>query len=127
MAESIAAKSASDVVEPSSAGLFPLGHIAPMTEQTLRANNYPITHLKSKPLTREALEKTDLIINLSGMPLHRLIDNVAPELSARIEDWTIKDPYGEDATTYQKILEEIEARVLLLAGRIRAQQQKATI
>lgn len=125
MAESIARQHASDILEPSSAGLQPLGRIAPLTEQTLLANGYPVDHLESKPLTSEALRDTDLIINLSGTSLDRLYD-LSAESHAKVEQWDIEDPYGEDPATYQRILEEIESRVLLLAARLRAQQQKAT-
>jgi protein-tyrosine-phosphatase len=125
MAESIARHHASDVLEPSSAGLYPLGRIATLTEQTLLANNYPIVHLHSKPLTREALEDADLIINLSGVPLDRHMNDL-PDTCAKLEHWNVEDPYGEDPATYQRILEEIESRVLLLAARLRAQQRKTT-
>jgi protein-tyrosine-phosphatase len=126
MAESVARQHASDIIEASSAGLYPLGRIAAFTEHTLVANGYPIGHLSSKPLGRRALEGTDLVINLSGTPLQRYIDDLAPEMRAEIEQWGIEDPYGKDPATYQRILEEIESRVLRLASQLRDQQRKVT-
>jgi protein-tyrosine-phosphatase len=131
MAEAVARKHVSDIIEPSSAGLVPLGHIALLTQHTLLANGYPADHLFSKPLVREALEDADLIINLCGTPLSRYVEDLAHETRAKIEQkiehWKIQDPYGEDPATYQRILEEIESRVLLLGGRLRDQQRKTTV
>jgi len=126
MAESIARRDASDVIEPSSAGLFPLGYVAEPTQQTLLANGYPVESLSSKPLRRDAMEDADLIVNLSGQSLARQFYVVfdatgRAHLAPPIEDWRVADPYGEDPATYQRILEEIQSRVLLLAARLRAE------
>jgi len=126
MAECVARQRASDVMEPSSAGLYALGRIAARTEDALRANGYPFAELASKQLRREALENADLIINLSGAPLERYFEDLGPGITAKIEDWSVEDPYGEDPVTYQRILEEIESRVLRLASRLRAEQHTAT-
>jgi hypothetical protein len=55
----------------------------------------------------------DLIVNMSGMPGGSLFPN------SLVEDWDVEDPYGEDMETYQRICEDIEARVLSLAERLR--------
>ena len=89
MAEAIARRNASDVIEASSAGLAPLGFVAEMTIKTLLRNGYPVEGLRSKPILREAWEAADIVINMSGR---------ARELAfreyARVEDWDIEDPYG---------------------------------
>ena len=69
MAESIARQIASEIIEASSAGLYPLGHLPDATEKTLIANGYSIEGLASKPLLRADMENADLIINMSGQPL----------------------------------------------------------
>lgn len=120
MAEAIARQHASDIIEPSSAGLYPLGHLAELTERTLLANGYPVDALSSKPLTRDALDDADLIINLAGVPFDRIFGSLP-----NVEDWDVEDPYGEDSATYQRILEEIESRVLSLAGRLRSDLPEA--
>lgn len=121
MAEAIARQEASDVMEISSAGLFPLGYVPEMTLQTLIRSGYSTEGLDSKPVRREALLETDLVINLSGQTR-------APALTdaVQIEDWPVADPYGEDAATYQTILEEIERRVKDLSARLRQAESGKT-
>lgn len=113
MAEAIARHHASDVIEPFSAGLAPLGYIVEPTADALLANGYSAQGLSSKRLSRQAIDNADLIVNLSGHPIDCL-----PE-RAKVEEWPVGDPYGADPATYQKILEEIEKRVLALAARLR--------
>ncbi len=129
MAEAVSRQLVSDIIEPSSAGLYPLGHLAEVTEHTLLANGYPLDGLCSKPLRREALEQADVIINMTGQSLdgllanYRSADNGAYPLAQKVENWNIKDPYGEEPAAYQRILIELEGRVLLLARRLRAAQR----
>jgi len=129
MAEAIARHHASDVIESSSAGLFPLGYLAEPTGQTLLANGYSADGLSSKALRREAVENADLIINLSGRSLEDVVDNghavSSSPIAQKVNDWKVEDPYGEDPATYQRILEELESRVLSLAGRLRSDQRGA--
>ena len=114
MAEAIARHHASDILEPSSAGLAPLGYIVEPTTDTLLANGYSIAGLSSKRLSRQAVDNADLIVNLAGCPIDCLPERV------KVEEWPVEDPYGTDPATYQKILEEIEGRVLTLAARFRS-------
>lgn len=116
MAEAIARKNASDVMEASSAGLTPLGSVIEETVATLERNGYSAEGLASKRMSNEALASADLIINMSGLSHHLAF----PECT-KVEDWEVEDPYGENAETYQRILEEIETRVMELAGRLRKQ------
>jgi arsenate reductase (thioredoxin) len=122
MAEAIARQHASDVIEPSSAGIYPLGRLAKTTEQTLIANGYSVEELYSKPLRREVLQSVDLVVNLSGESLESFGDP-----TAKIEDWPVADPYGEDRVAYQRILGELETRILLLAARLRRHRRTATV
>ena len=117
MAESIALREASDIIDPSSAGLFPLGYIPPSTQQTLQNNGYSPEGLSSKPILRDAWDNADLIINLSGRRRDPLLDH-----SEKVEDWDIADPFGGEPEVYQQILEEIAGRVRLLAARLRQQR-----
>ena len=117
MAESIALREASDIIEPFSAGLFPLGYIPPPTQQTLQNNGYSFEGLSSKPISRDAWDNADLIINLSGERCDPFFDH-----SEKVEDWDVADPIGRDPEIYQQILEQIADRVRLLAERLRQQR-----
>ena len=114
MAESIAHRSASDIIDPSSAGLSPLGFVPDLTKQTLIANGCPTENLSSTPITREVWDASDIVINMSGVPRARAFTD-----SEKVEDWDVQDPYGADPTVYQTIYEDIEKRVGLLAARLR--------
>jgi protein-tyrosine-phosphatase len=118
MAESIARHTASDVLEVSSAGLYPLGYLPDITRQTLLRNGYPPAGLSSKPLRQAELEAADLVINLTGEPRHSVFKD-----SFKVEDWPVPDPYGEEPAVYQRILEELEQRIGQLADRLRAKRQ----
>ena len=116
MAEAIARHHAPDILEPSRAGLAPLGYIVAPTTNALAANGYSTEGLASKRLSRQFIDETDIIINLSGRPIDCLPDRV------KVEEWPVEDPYGTDSATYQRILKEIEGRVLTLAARFRSQR-----
>ena len=121
MAEAIARLNAADIIEPSSAGLYPLGHLAEPTIDALEANGYSAEGLASKFISREAVSSADLIVNLSGLPIDPLFSSGPSRLTdgQRIENWDVSDPYGEGAATYQRILEELEKRVQRLADQLR--------
>ena len=117
MAEAIALRDASDVIDPSSAGLFPLGYIPDSTRQTLENNGFSPEGLSSKPISHDLWDNADLIINLSGRRSDSLFDR-----SEKIEDWDVADPYGSEPEVYQQILEEIAGRVRSLADRLRQER-----
>ena len=114
MAEAIAHYDAADVMEASSAGLYPLGYIAELTKQTLIKNGYSVNGLTSDRLTREAMDAADLIINMTGAPSEHIFDG-----GKNVEDWLVEDPYGEDPETYQHVFEGIRRRVNQLALSLR--------
>lgn len=120
MAEAIARKEAGDVMHPASAGLFPLGEIPLHTRKTLEENGYSAEGLASKPIVREAWQRADVVINLSGRMRHLEFDEFE-----KVEDWDVADPYGEGAASYQETLLDIQARVKDLAQRLRAAQPVA--
>jgi protein-tyrosine-phosphatase len=124
MAEAIARQIASEIIHASSAGLYPLGHLPDATEKTLIANGYSIEGLASKPLRRADMGDADLIINMSGQPLRELLDNgdtaADQAIAQKIETWHVEDPHGADPVIYQRILEELESRILLLVSRLRS-------
>ena len=120
MGEAIAAKDAADVIESSSAGLYPMGMIPEMTQTILERNGYSANGLRSKGLREIVPGEVDLVINLSGyeraQPLEKFV---------QVENWEVSDPYGADEATYQRILEQIRERVKRLAQRLRKEQRAA--
>jgi len=118
MAEAIAKREAADVLEASSAGLYPLGEIPDETQETLSRNGYSAVGLSSKPITNKAWNEADLVINLSGR-----IRDIAFDDPAKVEDWEVADPYGANPAFYQTILEQLQQRIRLLANRLRRQRK----
>jgi arsenate reductase len=119
MAEAVARKEASDILEISSGGLTPMGFLPEMTLETLTRNGYPTEALASKPIRPEVLLNTDLVLNMSGQTrAHALA------AASQIEHWPVPDPYGEDEDTYQTILEDIQGRVRELSARLRKAHQR---
>jgi arsenate reductase (thioredoxin) len=119
MAEAIARHDAGDVIEPASVGLFPLGHIPLITTAVLTKNGYPADGLRSKGITQEVWENTDLFVNLSG----ETIEMPFPDASD-LEVWDIADPFGTDAVFYERILKELRERVAVLAARLRERDNR---
>ena len=122
MAEAISRYDACDVIEPSSAGLCPLGFIAEPTKQTLLKNGYSANGLNSEALGREDVEGADLIVNMTG----KAGGDVFPG-RGNVEDWIVQDPFGADPETYQRVFEGIRRRVnqLALGLRERRSEKKA--
>ena len=114
MAEAIARYDAADVMEASSAGLYPLGYIAELTKQTLMKNAYSVSGLTSDRIEREAMDSADLIINMTGTPGEHVFGS-----KENVEDWLVEDPYGQDTETYQRVFEGIRRRVNQLALSLR--------
>ena len=119
MAEAIARYEAPDVLEVTSAGLAPLGSVAALSLQTLKKNGYPAENLSSKPISREAFDASDIVINMSGYSGHRAFLD-----GSKVEDWDIDDPYGADPEVYQRIFESIRVKVLDLVARLRAETKQ---
>ncbi|MFY9528932.1 MAG: hypothetical protein WBC04_06455 [Candidatus Acidiferrales bacterium] len=115
MAEALARQIASDVIVPASAGLSPLGRIAEATRRVLLERGMTVDEQFSKGVNDAGLFRPDLIVNMSGIPGKSLFAN------AKVEDWEIDDPYGEDLATHRRICDDIEARVQELAVRLRSE------
>jgi protein-tyrosine-phosphatase len=120
MADVIARHEASDVMNVDSAGLVPLGYVPGLTTSTLEKNGYSAEGLESKPISREVWQAADLVINMSGEPRERAFKEFA-----KVEDWDVEDPFGEDPEVYQRIFEEIRERVSELAMRLRKKSERA--
>jgi protein-tyrosine-phosphatase len=121
MAEAIARYDAADVIEASSAGLSPMGAVAEQTKQTLVLNGYSADGLTSEPLTREAADAADIIINMTGGQRNETFWE-----QEKVEDWMVQDPYGAAPETYQRVFEGIKRRVNQLALGLREKRENKT-
>lgn len=115
MAEAIARHSASDVIEPSSAGLVPFGSIPSTTLEVLRERGISVDGQSSKALRLENVSSADLVVNMTGRAGASIFERQMPPM----EDWDVGDPYGSDLTVYREICQEIELRIENLARRLR--------
>ncbi|MFZ3217449.1 MAG: low molecular weight phosphatase family protein [Candidatus Acidiferrales bacterium] len=113
MAEAIARHSCRDVILPESAGVSPLGFIDVTTQAVLRERGIPFDGQFSKGLRSHTLRKPDVVINMSGIHGRALL------AEHNVEEWTVPDPFGEDIDTHRRTCDDIEARVTLLAARLR--------
>lgn len=114
MAEALARHLASDVIEPSSAGISPFGRIVDTTRRVLLERGISVDGQWSKGLREVQPEQADLVVNMTGIPGTALFPK------ARVVDWDVGDPYGEDLSVYREIRDEIEERVTALAEELRA-------
>ena len=119
MAEAIALRDAADLIETASAGLSPLGVVQKLTLDTLEANGYPTDGLYSKPILNDAWTEADLVINMSGYPRERAFARADWH---KVEDWSVDDPYGSDPAVYQRTFEDIRAKIVALAMRLRGRR-----
>jgi protein-tyrosine-phosphatase len=118
MAESIARKDACDVFDCASAGLSPLGVVQRETLATLTRNGYGTEELTSDAILEREWDAADVVVNMSGFAKEK----VFPRSEwAKVEDWAVEDPYGENPATYQRIFEDIRTRMNALTKRLRAQ------
>ena len=115
MAEALARHHASDVIEPFSAGISPLGNVPEATRQVLLERGISLGEQRSKGPTEADIDSSDLIVNMTGISGHALFQS-----GLAIEDWEIGDPYGEDLAIFRTICDEIEVKILDLAERLRA-------
>lgn len=115
LAEGLARKLAADVIEPSSAGLSPLGRIADPTRAIAVEIGIPLDGQYSKGIAEAELDAVDLVVNLTGIPSRALFGT-----KKQVVDWEVDDPYGEELGVYRRIAEEIEEKILELAEQLRA-------
>lgn len=113
MAEAIARHCCADIIAAESAGVSPLGFIDKTAQAVLQERGISIDGQFSKGLHSHTLKKPDLVINMSGIHSKSLF----PEHD--VEEWAVRDPFGENIEVHRAICDDIEARVTLLAARLR--------
>lgn len=118
MAEAIARHSAADVIEAASAGLSPYGKIVEPTRKVLLERGINLDGQHSKGLREVDPDSFHLIVNMTGMPGRALFPG------AKVVDWDIADPYGEDLLMYRQICDEITEHMEKLAAGLRQDAAK---
>jgi arsenate reductase (thioredoxin) len=113
MAEALARHKAPDAIEAESAGVHPLGFIDETARAVLEEQGISMDGQFSKGLHIQMVSTAHLIVNMSGMPSSRLFPG------RPYEDWAIADPFGEDLEVHRRICDDIAARILELATRLR--------
>jgi arsenate reductase (thioredoxin) len=112
MAEAMARKYGSDVLEVSSAGLTPSIVTTPFTRSVLAEKNIDLGEHMPRPFQELNQKDYDLIVNLSGVPLPR-------NITVPVEDWNVEDPMGRKEEEFRKTRETIEMLVMRLILRAR--------
>lgn len=113
MAEAYARKYGSDVLEASSAGLYPALNNTPLTRTVLAEKNVQLGEHLPRRFGDLDLKNFDLIINISGSKLPAYA-------SVPVENWDVEDPMGGTEEDFRRASERIEMLVMQLILRIRA-------
>lgn len=111
MAEGFARHLGAGSITASSSGLAPTREVAWETVATMRSRGVDISSHYPKQFDPYGTGDFDLIINLSGFDL-------PGQTEAPVEEWPVRDPYGENAAVYSQAASQIEQRVQALIERL---------
>ena len=120
MAEGFARHKYADVMEASSAGLFPALH-CPARDDRMHAGHRvsPLTAKPPKEIDAVDWKSMDLMVNMSGgSVLERL-----PEFSGLNLIWNVGDPIGKSAKHYRQSRDRIEQLLDGLAETLKNQTE----
>jgi arsenate reductase len=118
MAEALARHHFPEDICAESAGIHPLGFIDPTAREAVEESGASMAGQFSKGLHAHAVDESDLIVNMSGVPGGRVFHGKV------FEDWVIADPFGEDLDTHRRIRDDIESRIKALVARLRDDSKK---
>jgi arsenate reductase len=109
MAEALARHRCGDRWHAASAGLSPLGFVAPETLKVLAEIGVSPAGLYSKGLHEIDLREYRLVINLSG---HSLPGLVPAEVAAGVRNCPVPDPYGCGLEVYRRSRDAIDQAII---------------
>ena len=112
MAEAMARKYGSDVIEASSAGLSPQLNNHAYTRSVLKEKNVELGDHLPRRFRGLDLKEYDLVVNMSGSTL-------PDDLEVPVENWNVDDPYGGTEEDFRQAREVIEMAVMRLILRVR--------
>jgi protein-tyrosine-phosphatase len=105
MAEALVRHRCGDRWEAASAGINPLGFVAPESLKVLAEMGVSPTGLYSKGLDGIDLREYRLVINLSG---HSLKGRISPAYTDRVLNRPVVDPYGGSLPVYRQSRDAIQ-------------------
>jgi protein-tyrosine-phosphatase len=109
MAEALARHRCGDRWEAASAGLNPLGFVAPETLEVLAEMGVSPAGLRSKGLGEFDLTDYRLLVNLT---VHSLKGRIPPGSTARVLQRSVPDPYGGGLPEYRRSREAINQMIM---------------
>jgi len=112
MGESFARAYGSDVLVPSSAGLFPAKAVPPNTLRAMEEKNLDLSGQVPKALEDLDGATFDLVLNMSGFPL-------PPLGGATLREWAVPDPIVMDYEGHCAVRDRIERLVMNLILELR--------
>ncbi|MBI3471112.1 MAG: hypothetical protein HY013_07130 [Candidatus Solibacter usitatus] len=110
MAEGFARAYGADVMEVSSAGLFPGVPIPGITHHVMAEKGIDLSSQFPKALAGYPPSAFDLVVNMSGYPVGGF---------AAVREWTVRDPYGANERVHREVRDQIETLVMTLILELR--------
>jgi arsenate reductase len=108
MAEAMARHFCGDRLEAASAGIDPLGHVAPDTLKVLEEIGVSTGGLRSKSLDGMDLRDVSLLVNLSEYSLKRPL----PHFKGQILNQPMPDPFGLSLEFYRQTRDAIKQWIM---------------
>jgi arsenate reductase len=121
MAEAFARAYGSDILVPSSAGVFPAKALPPDTLRAMEEKSLDLSGQVPKSLVDLDGAKFDVILNMSGFPLPSW-------RGAAVREWQVPDPIVMDYEGHCAVRDQVERLVMDLVlelRRLEKQQAKA--
>jgi arsenate reductase len=118
MAEGFAKQLGVDVVEAESAGIAPASYVPEVTRQVMLEKGISLEEHYPKGMDEIRMEDVDIVVNMSGVTLHRLPVR-------RVIEWKVKDPVRQSDAVHRQVRDQIEALVAALLEELR--QKRAGI
>jgi protein-tyrosine-phosphatase len=116
MAEGFARAYGSDCLSAASAGLAPASLVQPLTRKVMRAKNISLDGQVPRDILLVDLDRVDLIVNVCGCEL----PFPAP---CPVVEWKVRDPIGASESVYERVRDDLEARVMRLVLELRRREQ----
>ncbi len=121
MAEGFARHHYSELMEVSSAGLYPASIVQPETIAVMAEKGISLEGQSPKPISAVDWKSMDLVVNMSGMPVLQAM----PGFEGLNLMWVVQDPIGRSDKIYNKVRDRMEELVDGLAETLRTQQSRA--